>query len=63
MGPNKQVGWGKKANTYMSRMENLVIKYIGWKKCKQDGEIIKNANRVYSFIWHPRVLELFFYKQ
>ena len=28
---------------------------VGWKKCKQDGETIKNADPVYSFIWHPRV--------
>ena len=60
VGPNKQVGWRKKA-VNLKQVGLLLVEFqkivpnkqVGWKKCK-------NANRVDSFIWHPRVTYLLF---
>ena len=54
VGPNKRVGWSKKA----VKLKQVGLLLVEFKKIvptllsKLDG---KFANRVYSFIWHPGV--------
>jgi hypothetical protein len=51
----KQVGLNKwQVGLLLVEFQKIVPnKQVGWKKCK-------NANRVDSFIWHPRVTYLLF---
>ena len=55
VGPNKRVGWRKKAvnlkRVGLKKVERVGKVQVGWEKSE-------NANQVYSFIWHPRVTRL-----
>ena len=52
VGPNKRVGWRKKAvnlkRVGLKKVERVEKVQVGWEKSE-------NSNWVYSFIWHPRV--------